>query len=99
MMMRTTHIMFVLAGLAALAACTPPKPKMSVEDAMVACRADVANPVRTRAGVGLSVGSGGKVRPSAGVGISVDVSSLNNPQKAYENCVRRNSGELPTEEF
>lgn len=96
------HVFAKFAGFSAvafLAACTPPKPTMSLEEAMRVCRAQVSKPVETQIGVGISGNSNGKIRPSASVSIGVDLTAANNPQKAYEQCVRRNSGEAPTEEF
>ncbi|PIB25673.1 hypothetical protein BFP76_00635 [Amylibacter kogurei] len=80
-----------------IAGCTPAKPTMSVEDAMLACRAKVSKPVSTRVGVGVGIGSGGKVRPHGGVSVGVDLSSLMDPDKTYNDCVKRNSGEWPTD--
>lgn len=88
-----------LGAVAFLAACTPPKPTMTLEEAMPVCRAQVSKPVETQIGVGISGNSNGKVRPSASISIGVDLTAANNPQKAFEQCVRRNSGEAPTEEF
>lgn len=89
----------LLGGTLFLVACTPPNPTMTREEAEVACRAEIAKPVKTNTSIGVGINSSGKVRPRASISVGVDVSAASNPQKAYENCVRRNSGENPVEPF
>lgn len=80
-----------------ICACTPIQPIMSLEDAMLACRANVAKPVSTRASLGLSVGSGGRIYSHTGLSIGVDLGAVLYPKKTYENCVKHNSGQEPSE--
>jgi hypothetical protein len=88
-----------ISALAVMAACTPAKPTMDVEQAQAYCRGKVSKPVDTSVHLGVGVGSGGKVHSNSGVHIGVNVDSLLTPDATYEQCVQRNAGVAPTEPY
>lgn len=89
-----------LAGLAAmLAACTPAL--VPVEQAERSCAAEVqshAMHAEPRVSMGVAIGSGGRVRPHAGLSVSMSPDRVApvDTAEAFNRCVMRRSGQMPT---
>lgn len=88
-----------LAGLAALAACAPAL--VPVEQAEQSCATEVqshAMRADPRLSMGIAIGSGGRVRPHAGLSVSMspDRAAPVDTAEAFNRCVMRRSGQMPT---
>lgn len=90
-----------LAGLALMAGCAPAL--VPVEQAERSCAAEVqsqssAMRADPRLSMGVAIGGGGHVRPHAGLSVSMspDRAAPVDKAEAFERCVMRRSGQMPT---
>jgi len=88
-MIRFTLAICVITGLAA---CTPPEPTMTLDEAKQVCQQRISNPTSTSVGVGVSGGSGG-TRTGIGLSVGLDLNALADPNGTYVKCVKRLSGQ------
>ena len=88
-----------ISGLAVLTACAPAL--VPVHEAERIC----ANAAQTHAlrpeprmSMGVGIGSGGRVRPHAGLSVSMTPDRVDpvDTARAFEQCVMRRSGQMPT---
>lgn len=85
----------LILGIAGLSACGP----VTRVQAERECYEQARLAERPRGVVALGAGSGGHTWGGAGITISSDYLLGRDPEKVWQNCVHRRSGELPSRPY